>query len=181
VQAGEAPPPARGLTEPELALLTALAPLIETPREAKRVMNLYRLIRSTRNLAPAASFLGGEQEPGEYEAVVVLLGLLSGHARLLEAVLIAPVTDSAGGGLRHRGPEGRWADFVADIAPVGLANGIVGAIPEDEVPDWKRLSSGLAEASELVTVPDLAPFQLWAPRIARFSFLLSPLAGEDGE
>ena len=181
VQAGEEPPPARGLTEPEFALLTALAPLIETPREAKRVMNLYRLIRSTRNLAPAASFLGGEQKPGEYQAVVVLLGLLSGHARLLEAVLIAPSADGVAGGLRHRAADGRWADFVADIAPAGSANGIVGALAEDEVADWARLSTGLAGASALVTIPDLAPFQLWAPRIARFSFLLSPLAGGDGE
>ncbi|MET0684016.1 MAG: P-loop NTPase fold protein [Solirubrobacteraceae bacterium] len=181
VQAGAEPPPARGLSEPELQLITALAPLIETPREAKRVMNLYRLIRSTRNLAPAASFLGGEQEPGEYEAVVVLLGLLSGHARLLEAVLIAPPADGVAGGLRHRAAKGSWADFVADIAPAGSANGIVGPLAYDEVADWARLSDGLAGASALVTVPDLAPFQLWAPRIARFSFLLSPLAGEDGE
>ena len=181
VQAGEEPPPARGLTEPEFALLTALAPLIETPREAKRVMNLYRLIRSTRNLAPAASFLGGEQKPGEYQAVVVLLGLLSGHARLLEAVLIAPSADGVAGGLRHRAADGRWADFVADIAPAGSANGIVGALAEDEIADWARLSAGLAGASALVTIPDLELFQLWAPRIARFSFLLSPLAGGDGE
>jgi len=111
----------------------------------------------------------------------VLLGLLSGHARLLEAVLIAPPADGVAGGLRHRAAKGSWAGFVADIAPAGSANGIVGPLAYDEVADWARLSDGLAGASALVTVPDLAPFQLWAPRIARFSFLLSPLAGEDGE
>ena len=49
----------------------------------ERLVNLYRMMRSTRDLSPAARFLGAEGTPGEYQAVVILLGLLSGHARLL--------------------------------------------------------------------------------------------------
>ena len=47
-------------------------------------------------------------------------------------------------------------------------------LPDGDVGAWMRLADGLAGATELVTLPDLEPFQLWAPRIARFSFLLSP-------
>jgi hypothetical protein len=183
VQRGEAPPPeARPLSEPELELLSSLAPLVETPREAKRLLNLYRMIRSTRNLTPAARFLGSEDQPGEYQAVVILLGLLSGHARQLEDVLVAAPENGCAGGLRHR-ESGTWAEFVADIEPRqsagGWENDIVGARANDDLAGWQRLANGLAPATELVTIADLEPFQRWAPLIARFSFLLSPYAGQD--
>jgi KAP family P-loop domain len=177
------PPDLRPVTEGELNMLAALAPLIETPRETKRLLNLYRMIRSTRNLSPASEFLGDDHTPGDHEAVVILLGLLSGHARLLEDVLAAPKSHGVKGGLRARSKNERWADFVADLQPrrprSTWRNAVVGTIEEGDVADWKRLADGLAETSKLVTIPDLAPFQLWAPRIARFSFLLSPYAQEE--
>jgi hypothetical protein len=185
IQRGETPRPedqARPLSEPELELLSSLAPLVETPREAKRLLNLYRMIRSTRNLTPAARFLGSEDQPGEYQAVVILLGLLSGHARQLEDVLVAAPENGRAGGLRHR-TSGTWAEFVADIKPRQTADGwendIVGAHAKDDLAGWQRLADGLAPATELVTIADLEPFQRWAPLIARFSFLLSPYAGQD--
>jgi hypothetical protein len=61
------------------------------------------------------------------------------------------------------------------------ANAIVGARAKADLAGWQRLADGLAPATELVTIPDLAPFQRWAPLIARFSFLLSPYAGHDEE
>jgi hypothetical protein len=61
-------------------------------------------------------------------------------------------------------------------ASSGWRNDIVGAVADGDEDGWKRLADGLVGASALVTIPDLAPFQLWAPRIARFSFLLSPYA-----
>jgi hypothetical protein len=185
LQAGTVAPTLRPLTRPELALLTALAPLVETPREAKRLMNLYRIIRSTRNLSPASRFLGSPEHPGEHQAVVILLGLLSGHAQLLEDVLVAPPGEGLPGGLRHRPSDERWADFVAGMAPRPCASGhendVVGQIAEGSLAHWIRLTTGLTGVTELVTVADLEPFKLWAPRIARFSFLLSPLAGDDAD
>jgi hypothetical protein len=180
LQSSAAQTDVRPLTDPELALLTALAPLIDTPRETTRLLNLYRLIRSTRNLSPAARFLGNDETPGEYQAVVILLGLLSGHAQLLENVLAAPRRRGVKGGLRGRVEHERWGDFVAGMRPrkasSGWRNDIVGAVADGDEDGWKRLADGLVGASALVTIPDLAPFQLWAPRIARFSFLLSPYA-----
>jgi KAP family P-loop domain len=179
----------RPLTDDELAMLTALAPLVETPRETKRLANLYRMIRATRDLSPASSFLGDAQagQPGEYEAVVILLGLLSGHGRLLEAVLTAPPAGQTDpktlGGLRHRDTTSTWADFVAGLEPREAENGhrntVVGPIDPAAVPAWSALHTGLADATARVTLPDLAAFQNWAPRIAHFSFLLSPLGTAD--
>ena len=143
-------------------------------------MNLYRMLRSTRDLSPAARFLGDEHTPGEYQAVVILLGLLSGHARLLHDVLVAPAAEPAKGGLRGRAKEDTWAAFAGGLAPRdGPVNDVVGAIPATDVDEWRRLAEGLEEATKLVTLPDLAPFQAWAPRVARFSFLLSPYADGD--
>jgi hypothetical protein len=143
----------RPLTRDELAMLTALAPLVRTPRETKRLVNLYRMMRSTRDLSPASRFLGDGSTPGEYEAVVILLGILSGHAQLLPKVLAAltaaPATQT-------------WAAFAQGLAP--------GDADAEEAEAWTRLSAGLQDATARVTIPDLAPFQVWAPRIARFSF-----------
>ena len=184
LQSAEAQAPeVRAITEGELKMLAALAPLVETPRETKRLLNLYRMIRSTRNLSPASQFLGDDQTPGDHEAVVILLGLLSGQGRLLENVLAAPKSRGIKGGLRCRAKNERWADFVTDMQPrrprSTWRNAIVGSIEGADLDDWKRLADGLAETSKLVTIPDLEPFQLWAPRIARFSFLLSAYAQED--
>jgi hypothetical protein len=183
LQTSDAEPEVRPLTPNELNMLAALAPLIETPRETKRLLNLYRMIRSTRDLSPASRFLGDDHAPGDHQAVVILLGLLSGHARLLEGVLAAPSNGAVKGGLRFRAPSERWVDFVAGMNPRKArskwTNDIIGPVGEQELDSWARLATGLTEASTLVTIPDLAPFQLWAPRIARFSFLLSPYAQED--
>ena len=176
-------PEVRSITEGELKMLAALAPLVETPRETKRLLNLYRMIRSTRNLSPASQFLGDDHTPGDHEAVVILLGLLSGQGRLLENVLAAPKSRGIKGGLRFRAKNERWTDFVTDMQPrrprSTWRNAIVGSIEGADLADWKRLADGLAETSKLVTIPDLEPFQLWAPRIARFSFLLSAYAQEE--
>jgi hypothetical protein len=56
---------------------------------------------------------------------------------------------------------------------------VIGQIPAGDVEEWSRLADGLKDVSSLVTIPDLQAFQLWAPRIARFSFLLSPYADEE--
>lgn len=73
VQHGEtvAPTP---LTEPELQVLSSLAPLVRSPREAKRLLNLYRMLRSTRDLSDASRFLGADGAEGEFQAVVMLWG-----------------------------------------------------------------------------------------------------------
>ena len=40
----------------------------------------------------------------------------------------------------------------------------------------EELTDRLAPLTDRVTLPDLAAFRLWGPHVARFSFVLSPLA-----
>jgi hypothetical protein len=48
-------PRSRPMTESELSFIAALAPLIETPRQAKRMLNIYRMLRSTQDLGDAST------------------------------------------------------------------------------------------------------------------------------
>ena len=157
----EASPP-RPLTQPELALLSALDPLVATPREAKRIVNLYRMIRATRNLSNAASFLSGE-----YQVVIVLLGLLTAPADLTGVVFDALV---------RRPADTSWAAFVADLAPRKendtWRNGLDGAIPDEAAPRWRHLHDGLAQMSGQMAIDDVSSPQAWISRIRRFSYAL---------
>lgn len=53
--------PPRPLTEPEVKLLAALESLIQSPREAKRLLNLYRMLRSTPDLSDASLLMGDDE------------------------------------------------------------------------------------------------------------------------
>jgi KAP family P-loop domain len=98
------PPALQPLTEPELDLIAALAPLVRSPREAKRLLNLYRLIRATRDLSDASTFLGGE-----YQAVIVLLGVLIARPHDFGDFLDR---------LLQQDRSGSWAGFVTNERPV---------------------------------------------------------------
>lgn len=177
-QVGDSTP--RPLTEPELELLSELDFLVDTPREAKRLFNLYRMVRATRDLSVASRFLGDDGGTGEFQAVVVLLGLLTAHGRLLGSVLDSPPDPDTAvlGGLMCRQPETAWVSFVHDLDPVrfghGWANRIVGSLSDPQVAEWSRLYCGLTRVCSSVTLNDLSSFQAWVPRIRRFSYVLPP-------
>ena len=182
-RAGVTAPTRRGLTEPELVMLGCLGDVVESPREAKRLLNLYRILRSTRSAdSPASDFLERAGGGGEYQAVVVLLGILSAQPELFGDLMAAaprPGPDGWAGGLRHRDPTTTWSDLAADLIPVAgdddCRNGL-GLLSVDRSREWTLLLSQLDSVSAHILLPDLRPFQAWGPRIARFSFVLSPLA-----
>lgn len=182
VGAGERPVPRR-LSEDELKLLASLGPLVRSPRQAKRLLNLYRMVRSTRDLSPASAFLGTDTAPGEYQAVGVLLGLLTAHPRLLGELLSTPPTQGIAGGLCHRGPDASWQAVVGGLEPRrsgdGWRNDVSADLSEVDRREWTELVERVAPATRMVGLPDLTAFQLWGPRVARFSFLLSPLAVQE--
>jgi KAP-like P-loop domain-containing protein/TIR domain-containing protein len=173
--------PPRPLADQELELLGALEAFIGTPREAKRLFNLYRMLRSTRDLSDASSFLGDGYTPGEYQAVATLLGMLTANARLLEKVIDAPprADPPTAGGLASRPAGDTWQVLAAGLTPVpvgdGWLNQIIGKIPADEVAEWRQFAEAATRLGNVITLPDLSAFQRWAPRIRRFSFLLSGL------
>lgn len=172
------------LTDRELAFLAALGPFVRTPRDAKRLFNLYRMLRATRDLSPASDFLGDDIVPGEFQAVAMLLAMLTADGDLMRQVLDAPRRNEppVAGGLTGRPAAGtRWRDFALDLSPrpaSGTAgetweNQIVGQIPGPDVPAWQRLADATARTENLVLLADLSAFQRWAPRIRHFSYRLA--------
>ncbi len=160
------------LTDPEIKMLAALAPLVRTPRSAKRLLNLYRLLRSTRDPSPTGSFLGTDGKSGEFQAVAVLLGLLTGYPQLMGDLLLGRP-----GGLIFRSPGGSWQSFVESLEPPadGRSNAVAENLDEAAADEWRRLVVNLAPSTELVDLEGLEAFQRWAPRVARFSFRLAPV------
>ena len=57
----------------------------------------------------------------------------------------------------------------------------MGALDGRDVASWQQLHAGLAKTTGLVQLSDLTVFQLWAPLVARFSFLLSPFVADGTE
>jgi hypothetical protein len=94
-------------------------------------------------------------------------------------VLDTPPAGTAPGGMTHRATETTWVEFAGGLQPQrdGTAwhNAIADPIPAADVAALAHLATCLEPAGRLVTLPDLAAFQAWAPRIRRFSFLLSTL------
>ena len=170
------------MTTAEADFLAKLGPFMRTPRDAKRVFNVYRMIRATRDLSSTSpqAFLNGE-----YQAVALLLAMVTLDAHILRQVLDAPAVLSAGlvGGLAARPSEGlEWGEFSPDLAPLqdesepGIGpvwrNRIIGEIPGPELRAWERMHIAVSATSEYVTLPNLRALQFWAPRVRRFSYAL---------
>jgi hypothetical protein len=152
------------LTDAEIDLLSQLDELVETPRDAKRLLNLYRMVRATRDLSEASAFLGWE-----YQAVIVLLGTLAAHARLHGRFAGALLRTASGT---------RWTDFLATLKPEmrddHWASASIGRIVETEVPQWEHLHDSLLKLSQAITLEEVQVFQTWIPRIRPFSYVLTP-------
>ncbi|MEU0529109.1 P-loop NTPase fold protein [Amycolatopsis tolypomycina] len=150
------------LFDHEVDLLARLDQLIETPRDAKRLVNLYRLVRSTRDLTETADFIDHE-----YQAVIVLLGAFTAHAalsgRLANALLHAP-------------PETSWTDFLATLKPQRQSqhwtSPAIGEIADAELAAWTHLHDSLLALSNAINLPDLRVLQSWVPRVRPFSYVL---------
>jgi hypothetical protein len=152
------------LTEPELEFFTSLASLVRTPRATKRMINIYRMLRVTRDLGPASQFLGPHNCAGDYQAIVQLLAILTGFPALFQRICWGDNTSDTWP-LMRRAPTDRWSAFLDDAEA---------AAPARDANDWNRLVAALRTVLPKVTLPDqLAPYQLWAPRISRFTFALS--------
>ena len=65
------------LGQPEVEFMTRLGPLLPTPRAAKRLANLYRLVRIGISDSDLATFTGSEVG-GPYQVVQILLAVLVG-------------------------------------------------------------------------------------------------------
>ncbi|MBO0821158.1 MAG: hypothetical protein J2P26_09940, partial [Nocardiopsaceae bacterium] len=138
------------LSRPEIEFMTRLGGLLPTPRAAKRLVNIYRLVRIGIPEAELSAFTG---DGAPYRAVQVLLAILVGHpkaARTIFTDLLAPDTDDLAT------VAGKWDETDASFLVIKT-----------------ELSRLRAERSLTVTAADC---QRWCPLLARFSFYTRDLA-----
>jgi hypothetical protein len=187
-------PPGLEVEEWELKYLSGLAPLIGSPRMAKRFANVYRFIRASLSGARLDGFSGTAEKPGEFRAAGLLLALLTGFPgeavelfrRLLGDV---PVAGEAWPAFvrriaRELAAEQRRADAAAAKKPPAGAVAAAHAhteegtaagqpAPDEALPArrWSRLLAALEQVETGVVLEGkMEPYRSWAPRVARFSF-----------
>ena len=154
-QQGTAVPDLRPLglqvSQPEAEFLTRLGPLLPTPRAAKKLVNLYRLVRIGIADSGLAAFTSSEAG-GQYQVVQILLAVLVGSPAAAQRIfreLMAATLDS---------------DVLTVFAKAGAAD-----LPESHL--CARIGAELARISEdtpLMTAT--SEYQRWCPTLARYSF-----------
>jgi hypothetical protein len=160
------------VSQAEVEFMARLGGLLPTPRVAKRLVNLYRLVRIGVRSGELAEFVGDEGG-GPYQAVQVLLALLVGHPEFAKEVFRI-ILDSAGEGAGEAG-EGVGDRGYADLVAVVEAAGARGGKPH---------SFGIVQAflvkirEEAPAAVSMAECRRWCPRLARFSFYTRELAGD---
>ncbi|WP_239153069.1 P-loop NTPase fold protein, partial [Virgisporangium aurantiacum] len=132
------------LTTEEIAFLTRLGPLLPTPRAAKKLVNLYRLVR----IAISESDLESFTADGTYRVVQLLLAVLVGAPAQAAAVFTT---------IRDADPDDDLVTVLStdDTNPVPTKLAHLIATARQQHPSW----TGTA-----------ALFQPWCPELARYSF-----------
>jgi hypothetical protein len=159
------------LTEHEIRFIQGLAPMITTPRAGKRLLNIYRMIRSTQAMDGSSRFLSSRAGDGDYQAVLQLLAIVSGFPHLA-----APTFEA----LLHADREMSWPAFIDSLPRAGARtlNWDTGQ-SESQAEEWELLRAGLIAVLNNVGGPeDLGPYREWAARAARFSFVAGRLPRE---
>ncbi|HEX3649041.1 MAG TPA: P-loop NTPase fold protein [Pseudonocardiaceae bacterium] len=145
--AADARPDRVNVFPPELMFLESLAPLVASPRAAKRLMNLYRLVRARLTGAELDGFLRFDNPNAPYRAVLVLLAALVGQPgeapALFRALGSVPGTELLPNVLRRLENEAALRDTL----------------------------TALGAGDDTLAPPQLvAAYQPWLPLIGRFSF-----------
>ncbi|HEU5352924.1 MAG TPA: P-loop NTPase fold protein [Actinocrinis sp.] len=134
------------LRSAEVAFMQRLGSLLTTPRAAKRLVNVYRLVR----VAIPDDDLQGFVDTGTYQTVQILLAVLVGEPTVASAVFTA---------IRDAAPD-------TDIVDVVEAAG----------PRCATLARVLRETKSTAALPgdalDISAFKTWCPRLTRYSFHL---------
>jgi WD40 repeat protein len=157
------------VSQAEVEFMARLGALLPTPRAAKRLVNLYRLVRIGIPSGELSEFVGDESG-GPYQAVQVLLAILVGHPEFAREVFRVVLSGSSEG----QGTSGRLdGTGYADLA----------AVTEEAAPESGKSHSFGIVYPFLIKIREEAPAAVsmaecrrWCPRLARFSFYTRELA-----
>ena len=180
-QTGEAPPeretesidltpPALNIEAWEREFIPMLSMMLPTPRAVKRFVNIYRLIRARVPPRTLYEFVGTEENPGEFVAVMILLAILTGFPRLAARVF---------GMVLRLGKSSPWSYVVDALAPELISGPLPRRFRNEVVPDmeaaeaaeWGRLYTALSSLAEQgKQLHTMEPYSQWVHQVARFSF-----------
>jgi len=141
----------------EAAFIAGLGRVVPTARAAKRLVNVYRVLRASevgrRRLVDPAH--------GEYKIVLLLLSLVTGWPRL--ALVVLAKLDEA--------TSGSWLDLLDGICAAGAAGDEVSVVRgpgrSDENLDIVRALRDLSKGAPAA----LDRYREWIPHVRRFSIL----------
>lgn len=136
----ETNPNALNVPEDEQQFVTALLPLLTTPRTTKRLLNVYRLIRVSLGKADIRTF-----ESEEHQAVFILLAVMYSYPAIATEFFNG-LKDTSEKTIRN----------YAQQKSLQSSNG-----------DWKRLSQGM---NQVTSVQDINVYLRWIDIVGRFSF-----------
>ncbi|MFK0251480.1 P-loop NTPase fold protein [Amycolatopsis azurea] len=146
------PPEPLPLTEREMTFLGHIGPLVRTPRAAKRLFNIYRMIRENSSLRNPADFLGTAADPGQFRVVMVLLAIVSAAPRLASE-FCAEVES-------HATHQPSWPEFVNELEKTKTTG------------EWPTLLNNLAKITGSEDLPGIYAFRQWLPTVRRFSYMV---------
>jgi KAP family P-loop domain len=147
------------LSQPEVEFMTRLGSLLPTPRAAKRLVNLYRLVRIGIPDSALAAFTGSEAG-GPYQVVQILLAVLVGSPAAAQRIfheLMAATPDT---------------DILTIFAKAANADFAEGHLCAHIGAEMARI----AEATPLWVAT--GEYQRWCPALARYSFHTRTLTAE---
>ncbi|MGH9280530.1 MAG: P-loop NTPase fold protein, partial [Acidimicrobiales bacterium] len=131
----------------ELDCIKRLYPLVPSPRAAKRLVNVYRLIRAGIDEGQREEFVGDETR-GSHRAVLLLLAVVSSYPVEGGELLRDLIMDE---------PSGTWWSFVDSFMP-----------PTER---GQEVRDKLGQVRPLIPEDEpCSTFVSWAPEVARYSF-----------
>jgi hypothetical protein len=147
------------VSEQEQAFATRLLELIPSPRAANRFTNVYRLLKARLSYAELQPFEGDPSAPGDFRAVMFLLGLMTSFPN-----------SAAGTFAKLLGANEQQSTslFFGDVLRAGVHASDHAAFELKVLPLLDQLPA------------DLKPFVDWAPQVARFSFNAGKALSEVG-
>jgi hypothetical protein len=168
------------ITHTERRFLRELGPLIDTPRAAKRLGNTYRILRAGLGGTTLDTFLGSDNDLGEYRAAALLLAIMAGRPALAR-----PTFEH----IMHSSDHDLWSRLVKDLDPkyIGPGDTWTNAI-DDQLTDqgsvpWRKFHHELSLVDDRTAAADLEiperveVFRRWAPAVARYSFQTRSVLG----
>ena len=149
------------LSEPEVAFLTQLLGLVRTPRAAKRLVNIYRILRASIHGEELDRLIGANGYEPEYPAVLLLLAIVIGFPEQASQIIE---------GLLDR-PASTWPQFLDALRPQdGSGSGTPGEVV------WIKFFECLDSLAVTSLPISISPYAEWASRVARYSFRTGRLA-----